>query len=179
MSTPPVRKPLLPLDVALTQLLGALADRVPATELVSTFDADGRVLAQEVVSALQVPPQDNSSMDGYALRVADLAPGAVLPVSQRIAAGASGAPLEAGTVARIFTGAPIPPGADAVVMQEDCTEVPASEASGGRAAIVVNVQPQSGQWIRRKGEDVTLGHAVLRAGQRLSLIHISEPTRPY
>ncbi len=167
MSTPPVRKPLLPLDVALTQLLGALADRVPATELVSTFDADGRVLAQEVVSALQVPPQDNSSMDGYALRVSDLAAGLALTVSQRIAAGASGAPLEAGTVARIFTGAPIPPGADAVVMQEDCTEVPASEAFGGRAAILVNVQPQSGQWIRCQGEDVTLGHAVLRAGQRL------------
>lgn len=167
MSTPPARKPLMPLDVALTQLLGALADRALATELVSTFDADGRVLAQEVVSSLQVPPQDNSAMDGYALRVADLAPGAVLPVSQRIAAGASGAPLETGTVARIFTGAPIPPGADAVVMQEDCSEVPASDASGGRIAIVVNARPQTGQWIRRQGEDVTLGHAVLRAGQRL------------
>lgn len=167
MSAPPVRKPLMPLDLALAQLLDALGDRAPATELVSTFDADGRVLAQEVVSALQVPPQDNSSMDGYALRVADLASGAVLPVSQRIAAGASGAPLETGTVARIFTGAPIPPGADAVVMQEDCTEVPAIEAPGGLTAIAVNVQPQRGQWIRRQGEDVTLGHAVLRAGQRL------------
>ena len=155
MSTPPVRKPLLPLDVALAQLLGALADRSVATELVSTFEADGRVLAQDVVSALQGPPQDNSSMDGYALRVSDLAAGVALPVSQRIAAGASGAPLAAGTVARIFTGAPIPPGADAVVMQEDCSEVPASEASGGRVAILVNTQPQMGQWIRRQGEDVT------------------------
>nr|MDH4479911.1 molybdopterin molybdenumtransferase MoeA [Rhodoferax sp.] len=89
MSTPPVRKPLMPLETALAQLLGALDGRILATELVSTFEADGRVLAQEVVSALQVPPQDNSSMDGYALRVSDLAPGAVLPVSQRIAAGAS------------------------------------------------------------------------------------------
>ncbi len=167
MSTPSARKPLMPLDVALTQLLGALAGRTLATETISTFDADGRVLAQDVVSALQVPPQDNSSMDGYALRVADLAPGVALPVSQRIAAGASGTPLEEGTVARIFTGAPIPPGADAVVMQEDCTEVPASDASGGRVAIVVNARPQIGQWIRRQGEDVTLGHAVLRAGQRL------------
>jgi molybdopterin molybdotransferase len=157
----------MPLDVALNQLLDTLKDRVIAIEGVSTLDADGRVLAQAVVSALQVPPQDNSSMDGYALRVSDLARGTALPVSQRIAAGSSGASLEAGTVARIFTGAPIPLGADAVVMQEDCTEVPASEASGGRAAIQVNTQPQTGQWIRRQGEDVTLGHAVLRVGQRL------------
>jgi molybdopterin molybdotransferase len=85
------------------------------------FAADARVLAQDLVSPLQVPPQDNSSMDGYAVRCADLAAGLALPVSQRIAAGACGSALAASSVARIFTGAPIPDGADAVVPQEDCT----------------------------------------------------------
>ena len=163
MNAPSPRKPLMSLNDALGQLLGALADHAPALETVSTFDADGRVLAQDVVSALRVPPQDNSSMDGYALRAADGAPGAVLPVSQRIAAGASGAPLVAGTVARIFTGAPIPVGADAVLMQEDCTE----SGAQGQRAIVVNARPAVGQWIRRQGEDVAAGQCVLRAGQRL------------
>ncbi len=163
MNAPSPRKPLISLNDALGQLLGALADRAPVLETVSTFEADGRVLAQDVVSALQVPPQDNSSMDGYALRVADCAPGAALQVSQRIAAGASGAPLAAGTVARIFTGAPIPAGADAVVMQEDCTE----SGVEGHPAIVVNATPAVGQWIRRQGEDVAAGQVVLRAGQRL------------
>jgi molybdopterin molybdotransferase len=163
MNAPSPRKPLISLNDALGQLLGALADRSPVLETVSTFEADGRVLAQDVVSALQVPPQDNSSMDGYALRVADCVPGAALPVSQRIAAGASGAPLAARTVARIFTGAPIPVGADAVVMQEDCTE----SGSDGNPAIVVNAAPPLGQWIRRQGEDVAAGQCVLPAGQRL------------
>jgi molybdopterin molybdotransferase len=157
------RKPLISLNDALGQLLGALSDHVPVLETVSTFDADGRMLVQDVVSALQVPPQDNSSMDGYALRVADCTPGAALPVSQRIAAGASGAPLAAGTVARIFTGAPMPGGADAVVMQEDCTE----SGTAGHPAIVVNAAPPLGQWIRRQGEDVAAGQCVLRAGLRL------------
>jgi molybdopterin molybdotransferase len=155
------------LDTALSQLLGALDGQPLLSERVPTLDCDGRVLAQDVVSALQVPPQDNSSMDGYAVRVADVASGVHLPVSQRIAAGSSGAPLEPGTVARIFTGAPIPQGADAVVMQEDCTEVAAQNPADTRPAITINSQPHSGQWIRRQGEDVTLGHAVLRAGQRL------------
>jgi len=169
MTTPSPRKPLIPLDAAVAQLLGALADRSPAAEMVSTLEADGRVLAQDVVSALQVPPQDNSSMDGYALRVADVVnhTGVAMAVSQRIAAGTNGTPLEAGTAARIFTGAPIPLGADAVVMQEDCVEVIAGVSTGGRAAIQVISTPQLGQWIRRQGEDVALGHAVLRAGQRL------------
>ena len=163
MNAPSARKPLISLNDALGQLLGALSDHAPVLETVSTFDADGRVLAQDVVSALQVPPQDNSSMDGYALRVAECVPGAVLPVSQRIAAGASGAPLTAGTVARIFTGAPIPVGADAVVMQEDCTE----SGTDKHPAIVVNAAPPLGQWIRRQGEDVAAGQCVLPAGQRL------------
>ncbi len=161
----PPRSPLLPLETALAQLLAALDGRQLRTEMCSTLQADGRVLAQQVVSALEVPPQDNSSMDGYALRCADVAPGRALPVSQRIPAGSQGAPLQAGTVARIFTGAPIPPGADAVVMQEDCQEVPGTDASS--PAIQVQTQPQVGQWIRRRGEDVTLGATVLQSGSRL------------
>ena len=114
------RPALLSLDDALPQLL-AQAHALTATQALSTFEADGRVLAQDVMAALQVPPQDNSSMDGYAVRVADCAQsGTVLRVTQRIPAGTHGTQLNAGEAARIFTGAPIPPGADAVVMQEDC-----------------------------------------------------------
>jgi molybdopterin molybdotransferase len=101
-------------------------------------------------------------MDGYAVRVADIAqPGARVQVTQRIPAGGVGTEVLPGTVARIFTGAPIPPGADAVVMQEDC--VPVADSADLR----VDVVPARGQWIRRAGEDVTLGATVLAAGQRL------------
>ena len=161
----PTRSPLLPLETAVAQLLEALDDRPLRLEMLSTLQADGRVLAQDVVSQLEVPPQDNSSMDGYALRCADLAPGRALPVSQRIPAGSQGLPLLAGTVARIFTGAPIPPGADAVVMQEDCREVPGADPSAPQ--IQVQTQPLAGQWIRRRGEDVRLGATVLQSGMRL------------
>jgi len=164
MSVTP-RNPLIPLDTALAQLLAALDDwRVP-TETLSTLQADGRVLAQDVVSTLEVPPQDNSSMDGYALRCADIVPGRALPVSQRIPAGTQGAPLQAGTAARIFTGAPIPPGADAVIMQEDCLEVNGTDPSA--PTIQVQTQAQVGQWIRRRGEDVMQGATVLHSGSRL------------
>jgi molybdopterin molybdotransferase len=104
-------------------------------------------------------------MDGYALRCTDVAPGRALPVSQRIAAGSQGAALQVGTVARIFTGAPIPLGADAVVMQEDCREVQGDDPSVLR--IQVKTQPEAGQWIRRRGEDVTHGATVLQSGSRL------------
>ena len=164
MSNPP-RSPLLPLETALAQLLAAFDGSQLRTEMCSTLQADGRVLAQDVVSDLEVPPQDNSSMDGYALRCSDVAPGRTLPVSQRIPAGSQGTQLQAGTVARIFTGAPIPSGADAVVMQEDCQEVQGADASS--PAIQVQNQPHAGQWIRRRGEDVTLGATVLQSGSRL------------
>jgi molybdopterin molybdotransferase len=152
---------MLSLPQALERLVAgttALAD----TETVSTFDALGRVLAAEVRSQLDVPPHDNTSMDGYALRVADVpAAGAVLPVSQRIAAGQVGAVLAPGSAARIFTGAPVPEGADAVVPQEQC------EALDG-GAVRVNAQPPAGQWIRRRGEDVRAGSVVLSRGTRLT-----------
>ncbi|MGI9152111.1 MAG: molybdopterin molybdotransferase MoeA [Limnohabitans sp.] len=155
------RPALLSLDEALPQLL-AQAHALTARQSVSTFDADGRVLAQDVVSALQVPPQDNSSMDGYAVRASDCAQaGAVLRVTQRIPAGTHGTLLNTGEAARIFTGAPIPPGADAVVMQEDC------DALEGEQVKVRKAVP-AGQWIRRSGEDVTRGATVLTQGTRLT-----------
>ena len=172
----PSRTPLKPLDDALAELL-AHAGVVVETEQISTFDADGRVLAQDVISSLQVPPHDNSSMDGYALRCADVTQAGVqLPQSQRIAAGGVGQALLAGSVARIFTGAPIPPGADAVVMQEDCEVVVDGAAAGAGAAefaaavvtLRVNTMPQPGQWIRRAGEDVAKGAVVLSKGERLT-----------
>lgn len=159
------RPPLKPLDTALAELL-AFATPLPGVDTVATFDADGRVLAQDLVSALHVPPQDNSSMDGYAVRCADLlaAQGAALPVSQRIAAGSAGLELAPSSAARIFTGAPIPPGADAVVMQEDC-ELVHGEAGD---SVRIQGQPKPGQWIRRAGEDVTRGAVVLSKGERLT-----------
>lgn len=156
----PAAKPKT-LDEALAQLLG-YAEPLGATEMVSTFDADRRVLAADVVSGLQVPPLDNSAMDGYALRCADVpAAGTVLPVSQRIPAGATGTALAAGSAARIFTGAPVPEGADAVVMQEECELL-----DDGR--IRVRNRPAPGQSIRRAGEDVALGATVLARGTRLT-----------
>ena len=163
------RPGLTPLDDALADLL-AHARPLTGSETVSTFDADGRVLAQDCVSALQVPPQDNSSMDGYAVRSAEVADeGIVMPVSQRIAAGAQPQPLAPGSAARIFTGAQVPQGADAIVMQEDCELVGGQVAAEPAVQQVVRINrvPAPGQWIRRAGEDVTRGAVVLTRGQRL------------
>ena len=140
------RAPLLSLDDALARLLAA-AQPLDDLESVSTFDADGRVLAQDLVSELHVPPQDNSSMDGYAVASADLTKaGTILSVTQRIAAGTSGQPLQSGQAARIFTGAPIPPGADAVVMQEDC-EVLGEPSETSPPQVRFNAVPAPGQWL--------------------------------
>ena len=156
------RKPaMLSLDEAVERLLGQVRPpEAERAEAVSTFDAFGRVLAEDVRSLLDVPPEDNSEMDGYALRVGDVPqPGTVLRVSQRIAAGRVGTALEPGSAARIFTGAQVPAGADAVVMQELCTPV-----DGG---VRIDAAPTSGQSIRRRGEDVQRDATVLRAGLRL------------
>ena len=157
-----VRAALMPLPQALESLLVA-AESGLGVETVATLDGDGRVLAQDVASELHVPPQDNSAMDGYAVRCTDVTQsGAVFSVTQRIAAGSSGQSVEPFTCARIFTGAPIPPGADAVVMQEDCRLV--NDCEGG---VRIETIPVPGQHIRRAGEDVARGQLVLRAGQRL------------
>ncbi|MDQ0082104.1 molybdopterin molybdotransferase [Variovorax boronicumulans] len=159
------RPPLMPLDEAIAVLLAKAQPKLP-TESVGTFDADGRVLAQDLVSGLTVPPRDNSAMDGYAVRIADCAaPGAELTVAQRIPAGTVGTPLAAGTAARIFTGAQIPEGADAVVMQEDTTATP---QEGSLGSVRIAIVPAAGQWIRRAGEDVASGDVVLKQGERLT-----------
>jgi len=149
---------MLTVEEALARVLEQ-ADPVDV-EVVPTLEADGRVLATDVVSTLDVPPLDNSQMDGYAVRSVDVpAGGTTLPVSQRIAAGHVGAALEPGTAARIFTGAPVPAGADAIVMQEACV------AEGGR--VTINEVPQRGAWIRKAGIDIAAGDTVVAAGCRL------------
>ena len=157
-----VRPAMLTLDEAVARVLGRVPmPAVEASEEVSTFAGLGRVLSADVVSLLDVPPADNSAMDGYALRAADVvSAGTVLPVSQRIAAGHVGTPLAPASAARIFTGAQVPAGADSVVMQEQCTVV-----EGG---VRVDAVPRSGQSIRRRGEDVQRGSVVLEAGLRLT-----------
>jgi len=159
------RPPLLSLDEALQRLLqGAAGHAITELETVATFDGLGRVLADEVRSAIDVPGADNSSMDGYALRAADAAVGALLPVAQRIPAGTVGAPLAPRTAARIFTGAIIPEGADAVLMQEQAEGLPGD----GLGAVRVRATPSAGDWIRRRGEDVRAGDVVLERGARLT-----------
>ena len=156
------RAPLISLDDALQTLLERIRP-LTDTESVATFDADGRVLAEDLISALQVPAFDNSSMDGYAVRREDvLQLGLTLRVSQRIAAGHAGKPLEAGQTARIFTGAPVPIGADAIVMQEQVEQV-----SGESDVVRFLCVPEPGQWIRRTGEDIRQGQKALRHGQKL------------
>src|SRR5438093_5014993 len=147
---------LLSVDDAL-QLLLSKARSVVDIEEVPTLEATNRVLARAQRSTMDVPLMDNSAMDGYAVRTRD---GERLRIAQKIMAGSTGKPLEPGTAARIFTGAPVPPGADAVVMQEQC------EADGG--AVRINAVPEAGQWIRRQGEDVRAGSVVLPAGTRLT-----------
>ena len=156
----PSPRQLTSLDDARAQLLGH-ARPLSRTETVDLFAADRRVLAEDVLSPLAVPPADNSAMDGYAFRLRDVrGPAAELPVSQRVAAGATPQPLVAGSAARIFTGAAVPAGADTVVMQEHCTPL-----EGGRVRI--DQVPAAGYAIRRAGEDVQIGARVLARGERL------------
>ncbi|MFM8343063.1 MAG: molybdopterin molybdotransferase MoeA, partial [Betaproteobacteria bacterium] len=160
---------LMSLEDALQRLSrGAQAALIHDVQAVSLIEACNRVLAQPIRSLIDVPPQDNTSMDGYALRAADVPqPGTRLPVSQRIPAGQVGCALEPGTAARIFTGAQLPPGADAVVMQEQCEAVAASDGQG-LGSVEVKVPPQVGQWVRRRAEDVQADSVVLTAGTRMT-----------
>jgi molybdopterin molybdotransferase len=154
---------LLSVEQALERLLSA-AQPVTDVESVDTMLATGRVLATEVVSSIDVPPLDNSQMDGYAVRTVDV-PGmpTTLRISQRIAAGQVGVALEPGTAARIFTGAAIPAGADAVIMQEKCDTV------GDK--VTLNERPPRGEAIRKAGIDVARGDVVLKPGVRLKPQH--------
>ncbi|MFC1589509.1 gephyrin-like molybdotransferase Glp [Pseudomonadota bacterium] len=150
---------LISVDEATARILES-GSPVAQSEIIGLEQALGRVLAEDVCSSINVPGYDNSAMDGYAVRSADCAEaGARLSVTQRIPAGQTGSQLDAGTAARIFTGAPIPPGADAVVMQEHCdTE---------DDQVIINKPVKASQHIRRAGEDISQGSVVLKAGHRL------------
>lgn len=153
------KPPMLTAQQALDHLLSH-AKPVSESENVPMQSALGRVLAKNVDSLVDVPPLDNTSMDGYAVRTADTqTAGSSLKIAQRIPAGSVGTTLEPGTAARIFTGAPVPEGADAVVMQEDC-----AVQEGAADQVQINVAPVLGQWIRRRGEDLTAGKTALTAG---------------
>ncbi len=151
---------LLPIDEAI-QLLLNNAKPVTETEKRPLNEAQGRILAENLSSSVNVPPADNSAMDGYAVRSADLAgtEEKLLPISQRIPAGSMGTALEPGTAARIFTGAPIPPGADAVIMQEVCTP----EGNG----VKITGPVPTGKNIRKAGEDIHTGDNILTVGTQL------------
>ncbi|MDN3234839.1 gephyrin-like molybdotransferase Glp [Pseudomonas sp. WAC2] len=156
---------LLPIEEALARLLSmADADAITETQRVTLAEAEGRVLARSVIAELDLPPWSNSAMDGYALRFEDLQ-GEPLPVSQRIFAGQSPQPLTPGTCARIFTGAPMPEGADTVEMQEN-TEV----LDDGRIRFVETLK--TGKNVRLKGNETRQGDTVLDAGKRLGPIEL-------
>lgn len=158
-----VKPPLLSVAEALKFLLKS-AVPLSEAETISTLEANGRVLAAAQVSQINVPGMDNSQMDGYAVRAAECASGETrLRVSQRIPAGHVGIALEPGTAARIFTGAMVPPGADAIVMQETCEII--KDADGDH--VIVRHVPQAGEWIRETGEDIKVADTILPAGVRL------------
>ncbi len=156
---------LMPVEQAIARLL-EMAEASPITgrERVSLAEAQGRVLAVDLIATLDLPPWPNSAMDGYALRLADWA-GEPLPVSQRIFAGQAPEPLAAGTCARIFTGAPMPEGADCVEMQENAEVLPDQ-----RVRFIEPLKP--GQNIRPQGQETTVGDKVLAAGTRLGPIEL-------
>ena len=150
--------PLKSFQEALDYLLSQVRP-ITDTERLPLAQALGRVLAEPVRSNVDVPPWDNSAMDGYAVNTQDLSESGTLRVAQRIPAGSSGTQLEPGTAARIFTGAPVPPGADAVVIQEVC------QVEGDQ--LHINELPKPGANIRRAGEDILQGEEVLAKGIRL------------
>lgn len=161
-----MKPPLQSFEDALAALMSNAAP-VEGVEQVPTEEAPGRVLAAPIGSTIDVPGRDNTQMDGYAVRTSDFPDGAPadpvavrLRVAQRIPAGQVGEPLQPGTAARIFTGAWIPEGADAVVMQEQ------AEAEGDH--VVIRHRPAPGEWIRRAGEDIRAGAEVLAGGTRVS-----------
>src|SRR3954447_567943 len=143
------------------RVIAALLSPTPA-ELIPLAAADGLVLADDLVATIDLPPFVNSAMDGYAVRSVDVATLPVtLPVSQDIPAGRTDtAPLAAGTAARIMTGAPLPDGADVIVQVE--------RTDGGTQTVRIDGAPPPGVHVRTRGEDVTAGAVVLRAGNVLA-----------
>lgn len=149
---------LTSVEAAREAMLNAVTP-IKARETLSLLDAQHRVLAKKYTAAINVPPADNSAMDGYAINSAATYPGCQLQVSQEITAGALAQPLEAGTAARIFTGAEIPDGADAVIIQEDC------QRHGDTVTLLAEVK--SGENVRPKGQDINAGSLLFMAGHYL------------
>ena len=155
-----INSQLTPFKEALETILKQ-AKRISGDESLKLEDSSGRILAAALQSPVDVPPADNSAMDGYAVRCADIKDGdARLPVSQRIPAGIMGQTLQPGSVARIFTGAPVPKGANAVVMQEHTT-------AHDDGSVTIHKAVAVGTNIRCAGEDITRGSAILEPGLRL------------
>ncbi len=151
---------MISFDEAKKQLL-ALAKPVAESETLDLLQAGGRVLAQDLVAPMDVPPFTNSAMDGYAVRACDVGQeGVTLPISQRITAGQAGTPLQAGTAARIFTGAPLPDGADTVIMQEHTTALD--------GAVRFDKAPKLGQNVRVRGGELKTGQPLMAAGTPLT-----------
>jgi len=163
MSEP--HSPLMPVEQALARLL-ALAEATPieGLERVDLAQADGRVLAEPMIAGLDLPPWPNSAMDGYALRLGDWQ-GEALAVSQRILAGTAPAALQPGTCARIFTGAPVPQGADTVEMQENVT-------LGDDGRVHFKQPMKVAQNIRPQGQENRKGETLLSAGTRLGPVEL-------
>ncbi|HNH43769.1 MAG TPA: hypothetical protein PK633_06720, partial [Agitococcus sp.] len=152
---------LMSVDEVLQRLQQAASQKTPVIEQTLLSDALGRVLAEDVVATIDVPPQANSAMDGYAIHTDDLQHTTILAISQRIAAGSAPQPLQRGTAARIFTGAVIPDGANAVVMQEN-TQLTAD------GLVEVLQRPDAQENIRPQGQDIACGVTILRQGEKLT-----------
>ncbi|MGE8705772.1 MAG: molybdopterin molybdotransferase MoeA, partial [Achromobacter sp.] len=155
---------MLDFDQAQTLLANAGAP-LQRIEHVDLAQSSGRVLASHLDATVDIPPADNSAMDGYALRLADWSPEARLPIQQRCYAGDVPEPLKPGNAIRLFTGSVIPAGADVVVMQEDTTEADNH--------VQISREPRPGQHIRRRGEDTMAGAALLPAGTLLQAAHVA------
>ncbi len=155
---------MLTFDEAIQQLLGSIAQSAAVTEMISVDQVLGRILADDVYALCDVPPQNNSAMDGFAVRCADIPASATLPVSQKIFAGAAPVPMHANTAVRLFTGSVVPDYADAIILQEDCTYDDNS--------VTINEMPVAGQHIRCQGEDIKNGALLLRKGVHLQPKHI-------
>ena len=157
-------KKLISIESARQQLIDGVST-IKATETLPLMQAFGRVLAQPYQAGINVPPADNSAMDGYAVNSMGLQVGSSLPISQRIAAGEVAQPLLAGTAARIFTGAEIPVGADAVIIQEDC------RVEGDRVTLLAPVKPWEN--IRPQGQDIHAGTRLLEKGHYLGAADVA------
>lgn len=155
---------MLDFDTAQQRLLETASGDIPS-ETIALREAAGRVLAEDLIAVLDLPPADNSSMDGYALRFEDYAAGKALPIQQRVYAGAEPAPQAPGQISRLFTGSLIPPGADTVVIQEVCRE--------DNETVFIDEAPLKGQHIRYKGEDTSVGKLLLAKGTVLNAAEIA------